>query len=376
MQNGNNNSGKKILVIDGMIPRPDRDSGSLRMHNLLRLLAGLGYQVTFAAANLETPQPYTSQLQAAGIEVLARPNPPSLQGYLQQAGPCFDTIILSRVSVAARYMECARQHAPQARIVFDTVDLHYVREFRGAKVTGNMGLIKRALQTKAQELAAVKAADCTLVVSTTEKETLAQECPGAAVQIVSNIHQIFEPAPGFTFRKNLLFIGSFLHHPNIDAVQYFLADIFPLIKKKLAGVKIYMIGDSPPESIQNLAADDVIITGYVPDVSPFFKECKLSVAPLRYGAGVKGKVHLSLSYGLPVVASPMAVEGMPFIDKQHGLVANTPQDFCRAIVSVYQNEALWTKLSKNGQAFIKTHFSFKAAQRQLVNLLKEKGQVK
>jgi len=203
-----NGSGKKILVIDGMVPRPDRDSGSLRMHNLLRLLADLGYQVTFAAANLETPQPYTGQLQAAGIEVLARPNLLSLQDYLQQAGPCFDTIILSRVSVATRYMECVRYYAPQARVVFDTVDLHYVREFRGAKVTGNMGLLKRALQTKAQELAAVNAADCTLVVSATEKETLAQECPGAAVQIVSNIHQIFKPVPAFASRKDILEIAG------------------------------------------------------------------------------------------------------------------------------------------------------------------------
>ncbi|MFC1852544.1 glycosyltransferase [candidate division CSSED10-310 bacterium] len=370
VQNGSG-CGKKILVIDGMIPRPDRDSGSLRMSHLLQLLTSFGYHVTFAAANLEAPQPYTGQLQAAGIEVLTRPDLPSLQNYLQWSGACFETVILSRVSVAVRYIEAVRQYVPQARVVFDTVDLHYVREFRGAKVTGNRALLKRALQTKTKELAAVNAADCTLVVSLAEKETLIRECPGAAVQIVSNIHHTFEPVPAFAPRKDLLFIGSFFHHPNIDAVHYFLADIFPLVKKKIAGVKIYIIGDNPPESIQSLAADDVIITGYIPDVSVYFNSCKVSVAPLRYGAGVKGKVHLSMSFGLPVVASSMAIEGMPFINNRHGLVVDTSQDFCQAIVSVYQDETLWTNISQNSQNLIKTHFSFEAAQRQLVKVLKQ-----
>jgi glycosyltransferase involved in cell wall biosynthesis len=366
-------SQKSVLVIDAMVPKPDRDAGSLRMYNLLRLLTSLSLKVTFAVGNLEPSEPYTDNLKKLGVKVLAKPTIDSINTYLQQEGAIYDVVILSRVSVAARYMACVREHAPQAMVIFDTVDLHYVREYRGAKVKGNIPLLKRALQTKSQELAAAQMADCTLVVSPTEKVTLEKECPGINVKIISVIHETYPSTTSFSQRKNILFIGSFHHHPNTDAVRYFVNDVFPALREKIAGLKVYIIGDSPPESIKNLSSQNIVVTGYEPDVAPYFHRCKLSIAPLRYGAGVKGKVHLSMSYGVPVVVSSIAAEGMDIVHGQHAMIADTPDQFCQAVTKVYYNQNLWSRLSKNGHELITSHFSFEAARLNLIDVLTEKG---
>lgn len=362
-------SGKKILVVDAIVPTPDQDAGSLRMYNLLRVFTSLSHQVTFAAGNLRSPEPYTGCLRALGVNVLAKPGINSIDEFLHQEGSRFDVVILSRVSVAARHIGWVRRYAPQAQVIFDTVDLHYVREYRGAKVTGNMNLLKQALHTKSQELAVAKEADCTLVVSPTEKAILEKECPGINVQVISTVHETYEPGTPFARRRDILFIGSFDHHPNVDAMLYFSQDIYPLLRDKIAGVKVYIIGGNPPDAIQGLDSENVIVTGYVPDVTPYFDQCKLSIAPLRYGAGMKGKVHLSMSYGVPVVASSVAAEGMPFMNGKDGMIADTPDAFCDAIVDVYQSERLWKQLSANGRRLIKEQFSFEAARSKLIDLL-------
>lgn len=361
---------KKILVIDLHVPTPDRDSGSFRMSNLLQLLSHLRCQVTFAASNLEAQDEYAERLRGIGIEVLSKAVVGSIKEHLQEYGKTYEVVILSRVEAATAHLACVQHYAPQAFIIFDTVDLHFVREYRGAKVTGNMGLLKRALQTKRQELAMAQAADCTLVVSPAEKVILKQECPAAKVQIISNIHEVYAPVVPFANRKDILFIGSFIHHPNIDAVLYFSAEIFPLLKEKIPEIKAYIIGSTPPEPIEKLDSEDMIVTGYIPDVAPYFRGCKLSVAPLRYGAGVKGKVHLSLSYGLPVVASSIATEGMPAKSGWDIIIADNPEAMGQAIFEVYHDEILWNQLSKNGQQLINKHFSFEAAHAKLVELLR------
>ena len=361
---------KKILVLDRDVPTPDRDSGSYRMFNLLKLLIHLDCQVTFAASNLGTQNQYTEQLSAIGIKVLSKPSVRSIEEHMQRFGETYEVVILSRIEVATAHLACVRQYAPHAFVIFDTVDLHFVREYRGAKVTGNLRLLKRALYTKRQELAMAQAADCTIVVSPEEKEIIKQACFTAKVQIISNIHEIFEPVPPFGNRKDILYIDAFNHHPNVDAVLYFASEIFPLIKEEIPDIKVYIIGSTPPETIQELHSDNFIVTGYLPDVSPHFRSCKLSVAPLRYGAGVKGKVHLSLSYGLPAVASSIAIEGMPVRPGQDVVIADTPEAMGQSISMVYHDERLWNQLSKNGQQLIDKHFSFEVARSQLVELLR------
>jgi len=130
-----------------------------------------------------------------------------------------------------------------------------------------------------------------------------------------------------------------------------------------------VIGADPPPEVRDLAAAKVRILGHVPDVAPFFDNCRLSVAPLRYGAGVKGKINQSLAFGLPVVATRQAVEGMFLQDGESVLIADEPAEFSAAVLCLYTDHFLWERLSRNGLAVMEAHFSFAAARRALTDLV-------
>ncbi|MFD2111112.1 glycosyltransferase [Thiorhodococcus fuscus] len=353
---------RRALVVDNYMVTPDRESGSLRMLNLFRILQGLGYKVTFAAANLEAPQPYVADLQRIGIEVLYRPYVRSIASHLARCGRDYDLVILSRADAAAQTMKAVRRHCTAARILFDTVDLHFLRERRLAELKGDRATHLVAEMRKRQELDLMRQADLTLVVSETERALLAEEAPDVEVRLVSNIHRIFGSAKPPEQRRDLLFIGAFAHPPNSDAMVYFCKEILPLVRAELPDVRLKIIGTDPPIEVQECAGQGVEILGYVPDVTGYLADSRISVAPLRYGAGVKGKVNQSLAHGLPVVATSIAAEGMHLRDGDSILIADTPADFASAVVRLYRDDALWTRLSDGGLAVMERHFGFAAAE--------------
>ena len=210
--------------------------------------------------------------------------------------------------------------------------------------------------------------DLTLVVSAAEKILLAREVPAARVEVLSNVHEIYGCRRAFGARKDLVFVGSFQHPPNIDAVQWFTREVFALVRAQ-APIQLHIIGNNAPPAIAQLTMDGVNVHGYVKDLAPFMDGCRVSVAPLRVGAGVKGKINMAMSYGLPVVATTTAVEGMHVRAGEDILVADTPQEFAAAILRVYSDEALWQTLSANGLDNVRTHFSFDAARKALQAIL-------
>jgi glycosyltransferase involved in cell wall biosynthesis len=157
-------------------------------------------------------------------------------------------------------------------------------------------------------------------------------------------------------------VGGFRHTPNVDAVQWFAKEVFPAIRTRLPGILFHCIGAEPSAAIQALSQyEGVRIHGHVPDLDPAMQGMRVSVAPLRYGAGVKGKVNLSMANGQPVVATSTAVEGMHLRDGFDVLVADRAQLFADAVVRLYQDEALWNQLSRNGLDNVTRHFSMDAA---------------
>lgn len=212
-------------------------------------------------------------------------------------------------------------------------------------------------------------ADVTLVVSDVEKRILEEISPRLRVELVSLIHDLCPSNAPFAQRNGIMFIGGYAHPPNVDAVQYFVSEIYPIICKSLGKVNVYIVGSNPPPELYALSSETIIVTGYVPDASSFLNRCRLSFVPLRYGAGVKGKINLSMSHGLPVVASTVAVEGMHLSDRVDVLIADDPESFAEAIVRLYQDEILWNKLSTNGLLNVETYFSVRAARMPLRRLL-------
>jgi glycosyltransferase involved in cell wall biosynthesis len=320
---------------------------------------------------LEARQPYLSHLQHRGIECLYRPYAGSIPEHLRKRGADYDVVILSRLDTAAELLSSVRQFCPHAKLIFDTVDLHFLRQTRQAALRDDARMKRLAAATKNAELKLIRESDITLVVSATEKTYLEQCIPEATVRVLSNIHHVPGSCAGFIERQGILFIGGFSHPPNTDAVSWFVEDIFPLVLSALPKVQVYVIGADPPAHVRRLANDHIQILGYVPDVEPYLRGCRLSVAPLRFGAGVKGKINQSLSYGLPVVATTIGVEGMCLADEESVLVADDARSFSDAIVRLYEDAELWLKLSRAGAEVMERHFSFDAARRALSEILPE-----
>ncbi len=344
---------------------PDRDSGSLRMFNILKILQNIGYKVTFFPANLHCHNKYTPQMQAIGIECLYVPYVKSIGNYLEEYGQYFNAVILSRADTAEMFIDDVKQYCTNAKIIFDTVDLHFLREEREAKLTRDKILADSAAMRKTQELALARKADTTLVVSPVELDLFKEEAPDVNVNLLSNIHQLYETGNSFKERKDILFIGGFEHPPNTDAMLWFLDAIFPIVQKENPDIRLIIIGGHVPEELKNKANDSIIITGFVGDIKPLFDKIRLSIAPLRYGAGVKGKINSSMSFGVPVVATNIAAEGMKLVHEKDVLIADEPEEFAREIMRLYFDATLWQALSEAGKQNIEEHFSFATAEAQL-----------
>ena len=353
---------RQVLVIDALTPQPDRDSGSLRLVELMRLLIEEGAHVVFLPANRMADGAYTRALQAMGVECWHAPHAARLPAWLREHGPRFHAVMVSRHYVASECFPLLRRHAPQARLLFDTVDLHFLRERRAAELAGDAAALRAAHRTQARELALIREADATFVVSEAERTLLAREAPGARVEVLSNLHRPAPPGPGPEARRDLLFVGGFRHPPNVDAVRWFVGEVFPRLRAARPDLRFHCIGDDVPDAVARLATQPgVVIHGHVADLQPWLDGCRVSVAPLRYGAGVKGKVNQAMAHGLPVVATACAVEGMHLRDGEDVLVADAPDAFARAVLRLLDDDALWTTLAERGRANVARHFSADAA---------------
>jgi GT2 family glycosyltransferase/glycosyltransferase involved in cell wall biosynthesis len=359
----------RVLVIDACMLTPDQDAGSMRMEQMLEMLVGLGCKVTFAADNLEYREPYVGALQQRGVEVNFAPYVRSISQLLGARGAEFDIIILSRHYIAVKHIDALRAFAPRALVVFDTVDLHFLREERLAELSGSPTARAGAAAKRREELALIRKADVTLVVSPVERELLNQLAPDASVMVLSTIHEPIAGGKPFADRQGLVFIGGFRHPPNTDAVLWYATDVMPLIRQRLPGVRTYIIGSEPPATIRALGTGDLVIAGYIPDVTPYFTGCRVSISPLRYGAGVKGKINHAMSYGLPVVSTTPSIEGMHLTPGIDVMVGDGAEGFADAVAQVYNDEALWTRLSEGGRENIRQHFSREVARGAITRLL-------
>ena len=361
---------RRILIVDATTPTPDQDSGSLRMVNLIRIFQSLGYQVSFLPSNLGWEAGYSDVLQALGVQMIGGVGPDQVERWLAEHGCGLDAVMLSRHYVASEYLERVRRYAPQARYLFDTVDLHYLREQRQAELMDDPALMRIAEQTREAEMSVARQCDQTLVVSSVEKTLLAETAPDLSVAVLSNIHQVHGCSKGYEQRQGILFVGGYQHPPNVDAVCWFVERIFPSVRERLPEVEFHIVGSKAPESVKRLGElPGVVFHGFVEQIEPFLENCRIAVAPLRYGAGVKGKVNMSMAWGQPVVVTTPAAEGMYLRHGEDALVADSALDFADAVVAGYDDAELWQQLSENGLANVERYFSFAAARRALQQIL-------
>jgi len=337
---------------------------------MLSILSYLGHKVTFWPDNLVKNEPYVTNLQQKGIEIIYGSN--SFESFIKKHKNDFQICITARAHITPKYIDWVKKYAPKCKIIFDTVDLQFLREFREAKLKKNSDIYVQAQKTKEIELEIFQKSDLIIVKSAKEAGFLFKEDPSLTVSIIPTFQIPPNEFPTYNTRKDLLFLGGFQHPPNIDSLEHLIKTLFPKIKEELPNVKLYVIGSNPTQNVIDMCSKTkgVVFLGYVKNIDSHLKKCRLLLAPIRYGAGVKGKITQSLAYGLPVVTTPMGAEGIS--DKSDVLaIGKTDDEFIEKTIAIYNNEELWTKLSLNSKKHSEENFSPEYIKSTLEHIISE-----
>ena len=357
--------GPRVIVVDSMYTSPNVDAGSLRMTMILKSLARWG-SPQLAIETGQISNETEDILGGAGVEILT--------GVDYEKVFRADDIrvaILSRPTTAGRLLPLIRKANKNVKIIYDTVDLHFLRLDRESKVTGSSRVAAEMARMREQETRLASLSDQVWCATTNDEAVLGAHAPEARTRVIPTIHSLHGRGRSFSDREGLLFIGNFNHLPNVDAVHYFISQIFPLVQEEISEVKFYVIGSNAPEDILAYHSADVIVTGYVRDVTPYFESCRVFIAPLRYGAGMKGKIGHAFSYGLPTVTTSIGAEGIGLEHKNEAMIADDPQSFAQAIVELYEDEKIWQRLSDKSYSHIDQHYSPEVIEGKILSALQD-----
>src|SRR5215813_608949 len=368
---------QSVLVLGHWLPAMDRAAGGLRAFTILQILRQEGYIVVFGAdreksehvwffGSEQEVNQYETMLKRLNIEVLYGSK--AVLRHLYEKGYEYRFVVLSYPEVAYRYLSYARAYAINAKVIYDPVDLHWLRMKRESGIKDDDVLRQQSENYRQMERFNSAAADIVFAVTHQERSQILEEVKDAKVEVIPTIHACVDKVKPLVDRKNLLFVGHYAHSPNEDAVCYFVMEILPLIRQDIPGVIFNMVGSHITETVQSLASRDVVAVGYAPDLTPYLDGCRVFVAPLRYGAGIKGKIAQSMGFGLPVVTTSLGAEGMNLIDGKHVLIADSPSAFARAVVRLYTDDLLWEEMSQNALWHIKSSFSKDVVQTKLAQI--------
>lgn len=359
-----------ILVIDDKVPEYDKHAGAVTLLQYLLLLCELGLRVVYHPQDGKPLQPYTDTLQKNGIEVLHAPD--RLDHWLERNGTCLDFVWVARPDVAHPILPLLKR-TTGATILYYTHDLHYLREWRHWELEGNAWALEESQRLKPKELAIFAEVDRVMTPSAEEAEIIRAEVPQANVTVVppylfADAGTASAPAD-LHARGDLLFVGGFDHTPNVDAALWLVAEIMPLVWAARPDTRLWIVGNVPPPSVQALAGPRVEVTGFVPSLEPYLAKARVSVNPLRYGAGVKGKIVTALQEGVPVVTTGCGNEGIQLRDGVEALIADTPEGLAEACLRLLGDDALSRSLATAGLAVVRSRFSASRARAVMLDLL-------
>jgi O-antigen biosynthesis protein len=343
---------KTIVFVATSIPEFDKDSGANRFYELVKIFIELDYKTVICTENTGFENPYLKQYQNLGaIVYFDNSMSDNYLDFLKKYISKSEIVWYYGPNAFMKYHRKIKKVLPKSKIVYDMVDIHHLRIKRAIELEATRISNKKRFKKYFEiETTFSKNADWIITISDEEKEFMTKYIPSEKLITISNIHYIKVNKSKtllFNNRNDLLFIGS-SHSPNIDSVYYLYKEIMPIVWEKLPQLKVNSIGNLN-EIITDIVDDRMVFHGYVSDIEPFFITNKFMIAPLRYGAGVKGKIGQAFEYYLPVISTDIGVEGMNLIHNQNALIANSTTDFANEIINLYQNEVLWQKLQDNSE---------------------------
>ncbi len=354
---------KCILIVDHHVPFFDQDAGSRAMWTYLQAFQKMGMNIKFIGDNFHPHQPYTNMMGQLGIEVLAGGYySKNWEKWLEENGAKIHYVLLSRPTVAAKYLQAIRR-CTNAKVLYWGVDLAHIREERAFNVSSDPAVLESANRSRHIEHAVWRSVDVIYYPSLMEVEYVKRRLPLArvyALPLYAYTSPLACPGIGMENREGLLFVGGFSHPPNVDAMLWFCRDVFPQILAQNGRIALTIVGSNPPPEILDLANDHIRVTGYLSDeeLKRFYQNSRIAIAPLRYGAGVKGKIVEALHQGVPVVTTAIGAEGMPHVDSCLKIAGES--EMASAIVALYSNIDSLEQYARLGPQYVKNNFSYEA----------------
>ncbi|WP_419729242.1 glycosyltransferase [Lichenicola sp.] len=349
--NDGTDPGGTMLVIDELMPDADRDAGSGAVISHMQAFRRLGLTVLFAAADFAA-DPRTvlqaERLAGHGITPCRAPFYASVEEVLRRHAASLQLVYLHRGPIAFRYARLVRHLCPKARIVYAVADLAHIRLARQAEAQERPELLALARQTRARELDCVAVADATLTHSAEEASIIQAALPGAELHVVPWSVPVRPVVTGFAARRGVAFLADYAHAPNLDAALRLVREIMPLVWEHEPDMPCLLAGSRLPPALANAGDARIVPVGHVPVLVDLFERVRLTVAPLVFGAGIKGKVMQSLAAGIPCVCTPVAVEGLQLPPVLAKRVAASTHDFAREIVWLHRDAAANAEMAQAG----------------------------
>lgn len=359
--------GKKIILfIDHYVPTYDKDAGSKTTFQYLELFIKKGYIIKFLGDNFLKEEPYTSKLESMGIEVLYGADMQSnIWEWIEKNSKDIHIAYINRPHIASKYIDFIKERT-DIKIIYYGHDLHFLREEREFLLTGDTELKQSSRRNKFNELSIMSKASMNYYPSQIEVDCVKEIDDKINVKaITAYIYDSFKEDinTDFSSRSGLVFVGGFAHRPNIDAVLWFVDNIWEDVRRVLP-IDFYIVGSKATEQIESLHNPEkgIIFKGFVSDeeLENIYQVTKLAIVPLRYGAGIKGKVIEAMYNGIPVITTSVGAEGI----KEAGeimQIADTKDEFIKAIISLYKDNEKLLKLQSKALDYIKKNHSMDAA---------------
>jgi glycosyltransferase involved in cell wall biosynthesis len=356
---------KIVLVVDARIPKTDRDAGSRAIWQLMRVLHLQGMVIKFWAHEAEPDPAYARLLQAHGIELLGGAGAGPFVDWIRAHGRYIDHVVLSRPMVAIEYIDAIREHSA-AGVVFYGHDVHHLRYLSQARIDPNPDLPGFAHHARVVEEALWSKSDLVLYPSDSETAHVSHWLQSQGATIVAATVPLFayeglshEVGAGLADRRNVLFVGGFAHAPNEDAAVWFATRVWPLVRAHHPDYRLCLVGADPSDAVAALARADVLVTGYIPEeeLAAYYASARVAVAPLRFGAGMKGKVLEAMRYGVPCVTTTVGAQGFTEAPLR---VDDDREAFARHVIDLIRDDAAWLDTAARGIEYLEQRFSVQA----------------
>ena len=362
---------RRVLFVDKTTPTPNEDAGSVVADEILQGMVAAGCKVTFVPEdNFAHVGEATRALQRRGIEAIYHPAHSRMASFVVARKEPFDVIFLHRFAVGEKHLDLLRRRYPEARVLFLNADMHWLREMREAELAGSADALATALMTRERELAVVDKVDVALVHSDYERTLLQEALPGREVALFPLVCEPSDAVAPLAGRDGVCFVGGFRHPPNADAIRWFVQTAWPLVRAAVPDARLDIVGSHMTADVRALGdVPGVRAVGFVEDLDAFLARRRMTIAPLRFGAGAKGKVAASLAQGVPAVCTPVAAEGMMLSPGLDVLVGDTPEALAEHVIALLRDDALWQRLSDAGLAYARRVTSRGSARERLQGLL-------